>query len=211
MKKRAVVLGLGLGVSLLLAGCGQQQVSHHENHHGDAPTHQQAQSKQQNQSKQVVLSNSQPAQGSSSAATVNPHHVHLTTQQLGTLVALLKYPNWFKQGVAAGSMYYSDQPNTAPGSDLNGFSYVTANGDPTSYIYFQLQGENVVIKYVDASHADCVADAPMRTISVRLDTLINDYYNTKKKQDEVNGYANRLLPESQYGKNVDNQSQSTGD
>lgn len=211
MKKRAVVLGLGLGISLLLAGCGQQQVSHHENHHGDAPTHQQAQSKQQNQSKQVVLSNSQPAQGSSSAATVNPHHVHLTTQQLGTLVALLKYPNWFKQGVAAGSMYYSDQPNTAPGSDLNGFSYVTANGDPTSYIYFQLQGENVVIKYVDASHADCVADAPMRTISVRLDTLINDYYNTKKKQDEVNGYANRLLPESQYGKNVDNQSQSTGD
>ena len=211
MKKRAVVLGLGLGVSLLLAGCGQQQVSHHENHHGDAPTHQQAQSKQQNQSKQVVLSNSQPAQGSSSAATVNPHHVHLTTQQLGTMVALLKYPNWFKQGVAAGSMYYSDQPNTAPGSDLNGFSYVTANGDPTSYIYFQLQGENVVIKYVDASHADCVADAPMRTISVRLDTLINDYYNTKKKQDEVNGYANRLLPESQYGKNVDNQSQSTGD
>lgn len=211
MKKRAVILGLGLGVSLLLAGCGQQQVSHHENHHGDAPTHQQAQSKQQNQSKQVVLSNSQPAQSSSSAATVNPHHVHLTTQQLGTLVALLKYPNWFKQGVAAGSMYYSDQPNTAPGSDLNGFSYVTANGDPTSYIYFQLQGENVVIKYVDASHADCVADAPMRTISVRLDTLINDYYNTKKKQDEVNGYANRLLPESQYGKNVDNQSQSTGD
>lgn len=211
MKKRAVVLGLGLGIGLLLAGCGQQQVSHHENHHGDAPTHQQAQSKQQNQSKQVVLSNSQPAQGSSSAATVNPHHVHLTTQQLGTLVALLKYPNWFKQGVAAGSMYYSDQPNTAPGSDLNGFSYVTANGDPTSYIYFQLQGENVVIKYVDASHADCVADAPMRTISVRLDTLINDYYNTKKKQDEVNGYANRLMPESQYGKHVDNQSQSTGD
>ena len=51
----------------------------------------------------------------------------------------------------------------------------------------------------------------MRTISVRLDTLINDYYNTKKKQDEVNGYANRLLPETQYGKNVDNQSQSTGD
>lgn len=211
MKKRAVVLGLGLGISLLLAGCGQQQMSHHENHHGDAPTHQQAQSKQHNQSKQVVLSNSQPAQGSSSAATVDPHYVHLTTQQLGTMVALLKYPNWFKQGVADGSMYYSDQPNTAPGSDLNGFSYVTANGDPTSYIYFQLQGENVVIKYVDASHADCVADAPMRTISVRLDTLINDYYNTKKKQDEVNGYANRLLPESQYGKNVDNQSQSTGD
>ena len=211
MKKRAVVLGLGLGVSLLLAGCGQQQVSHHEDHHHDAQTHQQAQAGQHNQSKQVVLSNSQPAQSSSSAATVNPHHVHLTTQQLGTLVALLKYPNWFKQGVADGSMYYSDQPNTAPGSDLNGFSYVTANGDPTSYIYFQLQGENVVIKYVDASHADCVADAPMRTISVRLDTLINDYYNTKKKQDEVNGYANRLLPDSQYGKHVDNQSQSTGD
>lgn len=210
MKKRAVVLGLGLGVSLLLAGCGQQQVSHHENHHQDALTHQQIQSKQQNQSKQVVLSSSQTAQGSS-AATVNPEHVHLTTQQLGTLVALLKYPNWFKQGVADGNMYYSDQPNTAPGSDLNGFSYVTANGDPTSWIYFQLQGENVVIKYVDDSNGECVADAPMRTVSVRLDTLINDYYNTKKKQDEVNGYANRLLPESQYGKNGDNQSQSTGD
>ena len=212
MKKRAVVLGLGLGVSLLLAGCGQQQVSHYENHHGDAPTHQQAQSKQQNQSKQVVLSNSQTAQSSSSAATVNPHHVHLTTQQLGTMVALRTNPNWFKQGVVGGGMYYSDQPYSNPGDELNGFSYVTTNGDGTSSIYYQLQGENVVIKYLDTTtNADCLADAPMKTISVRLSTLINDYYNTKKKQDEVNGYADRLLPESQYGKNVDNQSQSTGD
>ena len=212
MKKRAVVLGLGLGISLLLAGCGQQQVSHHENHHGDAPTHQQAQSKQQNQSKQVVLSNSQTAQSSSSAATVNPHHVHLTTQQLGTMVALRTNPNWFKQGVVGGGMYYSDQPYSNPGDELNGFSYVTTNGDGTSSIYYQLQGENVVIKYLDTTtNADCLADAPMKTISVRLSTLINDYYNTKKKQDEVNDYADRLLPESQYGKNVDNQSQSTGD
>lgn len=212
MKKRAVVLGLGLGVSLLLAGCGQQQVSHYENHHGDAPTHQQAQSKQQNQSKQVVLSNSQTAQSSSSAATVNPHHVHLTTQQLGTMVALRTNPNWFKQGVVGGGMYYSDQPYSNPGDELNGFSYVTTNGDGTSSIYYQLQGENVVIKYLDTTtNADCLADAPMKTISVRLSTLINDYYNTKKEQDEVNGYADRLLPESQYGKNVDNQSQSTGD
>ena len=212
MKKRAVVLGLGLGISLLLAGCGQQQVSHYENHHGDAPTHQQAQSKQQNQSKQVVLSNSQTAQSSSSAATVNPHHVHLTTQQLGTMVALRTNPNWFKQGVVGGGMYYSDQPYSNPGDELNGFSYVTTNGDGTSSIYYQLQGENVVIKYLDTTtNADCLADAPMKTISVRLSTLINDYYNTKKKQDEVNDYADRLLPESQYGKNVDNQSQSTGD
>lgn len=212
MKKRAVVLGLGLGISLLLAGCGQQQVSHHENHHGDAPIHQQAQSKQQNQSKQVALSTGQKYQRSQSAQVVDPHNVHLTNQQLGTMVALRTNPNWFKQGVVGGGMYYSDQPYSNPGDELNGFSYVTTNGDGTSSIYYQLQGENVVIKYLDTTtNADCLADAPMKTISVRLSTLINDYYNTKKKQDEVNGYANRLLPESQYGKNVDNQSQSTGD
>lgn len=74
-----------------------------------------------------------------STPTNNSHN--LSTQQLGTLVALYQEPDWFKDGISDGMMWYGN------GSD--GFSYVTANGDPTSWLYFKRNGNDVTIKYVD--------------------------------------------------------------
>lgn len=191
-----MLAGVGAGISLLLAGCGSTTHQHVEReHHAKARTHHVVRQSSSSSVMSSAVSMSKTADGSSNQAA----NAHLTTQQLGTLVALLKEPNWFKQYVASGDMCYSDQPEPQDNNlGLGGFDYVTANGDPTSFLYFQQQGNNVVIKYVDMDGADCVADAPIKTESVPLSTLITDYYNTKKKRDEVNGYANKLIPESKH-------------
>lgn len=123
----------------------------------------------------------------------------LTSQQLGTLVGLYKAPDWFKGGLKGGTMWYGNSQNTPDiGSAFQGFDYITANGDPTSYLYYKQNGGNVVIKYVDPTNSQGVANAPIRTETIPLKRLINDYYNTPQKKQEVDGYANELKPEADF-------------
>ena len=126
-----------------------------------------------------------------STPTNNSHN--LSTQQLGTLVALYQEPDWFKDGISDGMMWY--------GSNSNGFSYVTANGDPTSWLYFKQNGNDVTIKYVDPKEGQSVAEASTTTKHVTVSGLIRDYYTNQSQKDEVNGYANKLKPESDYNDN----------
>lgn len=117
-----------------------------------------------------------------STPTNNSHN--LSTQQLGTLVALYQEPDWFKDGISDGMMWYGN------GSD--GFSYVTANGDPTSWLYFKRNGNDVTIKYVDPKEGQSVAEASTTTKHVTVSGLLRDYYTNQSQKDEVNGYANKL-------------------
>ena len=126
-----------------------------------------------------------------STPTNNSHN--LSTQQLGTLVALYQEPDWFKDGISDGMMWY--------GSNSNGFSYVTANGDPTSWLYFKQNGNDVTIKYVDPKEGQSVAEASTTTKHVTVSGLIRDYYTNQSQKDEVNGYANKLKPESDFNDN----------
>ena len=126
-----------------------------------------------------------------STPTNNSHN--LSTQQLGTLVALYQEPDWFKDGISDGMMWYGN------GSD--GFSYVTANGDPTSWLYFKRNGNDVTIKYVDPKEGQSVAEASTTTKHVTVSGLLRDYYTNQSQKDEVNCYANKLKPESDYNDN----------
>lgn len=126
-----------------------------------------------------------------STPTNNSHN--LSTQQLGTLVALYQEPDWFKDGISDGMMWYGN------GSD--GFSYVTANGDPTSWLYFKRNGNDVTIKYVDPKEGQSVAEASTTTKHVTVSGLLRDYYTNQSQKDEVNGYANKLKPELDYNDN----------
>ena len=126
-----------------------------------------------------------------STPTNNSHN--LSTQQLGTLVALYQEPDWFKDGISDGMMWYGN------GSD--GFSYVTANGDPTSWLYFKRNGNDVTIKYVDPKEGQSVAEASTTTKHVTVSGLLRDYYTNQSQKDEVNGYANKLKPESDSNDN----------
>ena len=121
----------------------------------------------------------------------------LTTQQLGTLVAIYQNPDWFKEGIKDDTMYYGTNDGSDSG-DVSGYSYVTANGDPTSWIYFKQNGNDVTIKYVDVKDGETVAEASMATKHVTVSGLLRDYYTNQSQKDEINGYANQLKPESDY-------------
>lgn len=126
------------------------------------------------------------------SSSINSPH-NLSTQQLGTLVALYQEPDWFKGGISDGMMWY--------GTNSNGFSYVTANGDPTSWIYFKRNGNDVTIKYVEPKDGQSVAEASTTTKHVTVSGLLRDYYTNQSQKNEVNGYANELKPESDYNDN----------
>lgn len=127
----------------------------------------------------------------------------LTTQQLGTLVALNKNPDWFKEYLNDGVMYYGTADSDYS-DGVRGYDYVTANGDPTSYIWFKRNGNDVTIKTVEPQGDQSVAEAPMVTKHVTVSGLLRDYYTNQSQKDEVNGYADQLQPESNYLDKINN-------
>ena len=92
----------------------------------------------------------------------------LTTQQLGTLVALLKNPDWFKAGVQNGEMYYGTHYGYGEVAD---YQYVTTQGDLTSYIWFKRKGNDVTIKMVESTEKQSVTGAPMTTTQVKTNRM----------------------------------------
>ncbi|MBB1099252.1 hypothetical protein H5R88_03880 [Limosilactobacillus sp. WF-MT5-A] len=118
----------------------------------------------------------------------------LTTQQLGTLVGLLKSPDWFKNGVQNGDMYYGTHYGYGEVSD---YQYVTTKDKLASYIWFKRKGNDVTIKMIEPDKNQNMAKAPMTTIHTTVTTLINDYYISEDQQDEVNTYADQLKAEPQ--------------
>lgn len=112
------------------------------------------------------------------------------------MVALYAQPDWFKEGVSGGDMCYGTDSKT-------GFSYVTANGDPTSWVYFKRDGDVVTVKYVHPEENQSVAETPTTVKHITVSGLKRDYYTNQSQQDEVNGYANQLRPESEYNDGKD--------
>ena len=206
MKKELIIGTIFLGCSAILAGCGNTT------HSTKAVTR--PQTVRQNIQKQ----NSTQPQTPSSAANQNSvtndpssntqsnvlsyDARHLSVQQLGTLICLLKDPDEFKgaDNGQPGGLYYGTVPQGSDyGQQFWGMDFLTTNGDPTSYLYFKPDGPNVIIKYVDDDGTTGgVANAPVKTESISIQRLVNDYYISQDQKNEVNGYANRIQPEQKW-------------
>ncbi|MBM6863035.1 Lreu_0056 family protein [Ligilactobacillus aviarius] len=205
MKKELIIGTIFLGCSAILAGCGNTT------HSTKAVTH--PQTVRQNIQKQ----NSTQPQTPSSAANQNSvtndpssnsqsdglsyDARHLSVQQLGTLICLLKDPDEFKDADNGqpGVLYYGTVPQGSDyGQQFWGMNFLTTNGDPTSYLYFKPDGPNVIIRYVDDDGTTGVANAPVKTESISIQRLVNDYYISQDQKNEVNGYVNRIQPEQKW-------------
>ena len=146
-------------------------------------------SKSPNQSTNSRKSSSAASSSSTSSRQSTPE---LNDRQVGTLLSLYYWPDYFKGLIGDSGIYYGDDQQ-----DGETYHYFTGNGDPTSVLLYRLDGDTITYKYVDASNADCVADAPVVTKTISLKRLINDYYNTSAKRAEVNGYVAKLKPLSE--------------
>lgn len=200
MKKTILSLGIICLGALTLAGCGNQNKVPQKT---AAPkTEQEVKKDTANESKtesDTQASDSDSVESSvataSSATTPNKQATNdpqVTPQQLGTMVAFLQWPDWFKSNLS--NMSYGVCPNNQTGllSAVNGYNFVTANGDPTSYLYYKKDGDTVTIKYIDPQGSQCVADAGFATRTVSYHNLLQDYYQNQNQKDEVNGDASQL-------------------
>lgn len=201
MKKGLIIGTVFLGCSAILAGCGTTT------HSAKAVTHPQTVQKdiQKNHQSTQPVSSSITATASSSNSQSNSLSYdarHLSGQQLGTLICLLKDPDEFKgaDNGQPGGLYYGSVPQGSDyGQQFWGMDFLTTNGDPTSYLYFKPDGPNVIIKYVDDDGTTGgVANAPVKTESISIQRLVNDYYISQDQKNEVNGYANRIQPEQKW-------------
>ena len=205
MKKEFVIGTVLLGCSAILAGCGSphpvKAVNHpqtvqkniQKNHHSTQPESSLT-TDDQSSATNDSASNSQ-SDGLSYDAR------HLSVQQLGTLICLLKDPDEFKDADNGqpGVLYYGTVPQGSDyGQQFWGMNFLTTNGDPTSYLYFKPDGPNVIIRYVDDDGTTGVANAPVKTESISIQRLVNDYYISQDQKNEVNGYANRIQPEQKW-------------
>lgn len=124
-----------------------------------------------------------------------PQNINLTTQQLGTLTCLYNRPAWFNAYINNDLWYGSINSNNnhTYKNNMIGYHYITAKGDPTSWLYYKKVGNNVIIKYINPNVYP-VSKAPMVQESIPINKLINEYYNTPNKKQQVNNYANQLQP-----------------
>ena len=146
MKKTILSLGIICLGALTLAGCGNHNKVPQKT---TAPkTEQKVKKDTDNESKSesdTQTSDSDSIESSvataSSATTTNKQATNdpqVTPQQRGTMVAFLQNPDWFKEHLQEGGMYYgTDNFKTTAGDEVAGYDFVSANGDPTSYIYYK--------------------------------------------------------------------------
>lgn len=91
IKKKILIAAMSL-TALALAGCGNSQSN--------------SQAKSSTSSSQSSSSNKAQEQSSS---TSTARESNLSPQQLGTLVALYQDPDWFKEYLKDGFMYYGTE------------------------------------------------------------------------------------------------------
>ena len=51
-----------------------------------------------------------------------------------------------KQYIGSDFFCYGPAGENPGGSETAGYSYITANGDPSSFVYYKIDGENVIYK-----------------------------------------------------------------
>ena len=108
---------------------------------------------------------------------------------LSTLVGLYQNANWFKENANSGHMLYG----VANGGVNKGYHFITANGDPTSWIYFKEDTNNnkMIIKYLDSTTDAAVANKQYVEKIVPINDLTS-IYDQETNATMISEYANKL-------------------
>lgn len=192
MKKTFLSLGI-IGLSTLaLAGCGNQQKKETKTDATPKTEH-----KVKKEKSAVTSSSDETSKASSEAessvssasSTTQANDPNVTPQQLGTMVGFLQSPDWFKEYLKDGTMYYgTNNPKQVVGRDeVAGYDFISANGAPESYIYYKKNGDTVTIKWVDTP-----MDSQMKSRTISYHNLLQDYYQNQDQKNEVNSDASQL-------------------
>ena len=191
----------------LLAGCGSSKSTSLSASSSESTTQTSTQKRSSTSKKSSSAKSTSSSEASQSTSSISDSSTKTSStatpakvddKTAGILLLLLVEPNWMKQYIGSDFFCYSPAGENPGGSDTAGYSYITANGDPSSFVYYKVDGENVTYKMWVPSASGDVAGGHFETKTVSLTTLENDYYVTQSQKNEVDGYVHQLNRESDY-------------
>ncbi|MEE6678708.1 Lreu_0056 family protein [Limosilactobacillus fermentum] len=202
--KKSVVIATALMSAFLLTACGSQSSSSSKQSSGQTSSKSVAKSSSSKKQSAASSSSSSLKQSASSSsnssakASSTAKTTKVDDKTAGVMLMLLVEPDYLKQYIGNDYFCYSPAGENSISDAMADYSYLTANGDPTSFLYYKVDGNTITYKMWMVSDSGSVADGHFETKTVSLSTLENDYYVTQSQKDEVNGYVSQLKSESDY-------------
>lgn len=196
--KKSIVITSALVSCFLLTACGSQSSSSKESSSTAAQSSTAKSSSKKSSHSDSQIQKASSSSGSSTTASSTAKTAKVDDKTTGVMLALLVEPDWFKEYIGNDFFCYSPAGENPISDAVADYSYLTANGDPTSFLYYKVNGDTVTYKMWIPSDSGTVADDHFETKTVSLSNLEKDYYVTQSQKDEVDGYVSQLRSESDY-------------
>ena len=196
--KKSIVITSALVSCFLLTACGSQSSSSKESSSTAAQSSTAKSSSKKSSHSDSQIQKASSSSDSSTTASSTAKTAKVDDKTTGVMLALLVEPDWFKEYIGNDFFCYSPAGENPISDAVADYSYLTANGDPTSFLYYKVDGDTVTYKMWEVSDSENVADGHFQTKTVSLSNLEKDYYVTQSQKDEVNSYVSQLRSEADY-------------
>lgn len=196
--KKSIVITSALISCFLLTACGSQSSSGKESSSTAAQSSTAKSSSKKSSHSDSQIQKASSSSDSSTTASSTAKTAKVDDKTTGVMLALLVEPDWFKEYIGNDFFCYSPAGENPINDAVADYSYLTANGDPTSFLYYKVDGDTVTYKMWEVSDSENVADGHFETKTVSLSNLEKDYYVTQSQKDEVNSYVSQLRSEADY-------------
>ena len=196
--KKSIVITSALMSCFLLTACGSQSSSSKESSSTAAQSSTAKSSSKKSSHSDSQIQKASSSSDSSTTASSTAKTAKVDDKTTGVMLALLVEPDWFKEYIGNDFFCYSPAGENPINDAVADYSYLTANGDPTSFLYYKVDGDTVTYKMWEVSDSENVADGHFETKTVSLSNLEKDYYVTQSQKDEINSYVSQLRSEADY-------------
>ena len=196
--KKSIIIISALMSCFLLTACGSQSSSSKESSSTAAQSSTAKSSSKKSSHSERQNQKASSSSDSSTTASSTAKTAKVDDKTTGVMLALLVEPDWFKEYIGNDFFCYSPAGENPISDAVADYSYLTANGDPTSFLYYKVDGDTVTYKMWEVSDSENVADGHFETKTVSLSNLEKDYYVTQSQKDEVNSYVSQLRSEADY-------------
>lgn len=196
--KKSIVITSALVSCFLLTACGSQSSSSKESSSTAAQSSTAKSSSKKSSRSDSQIQKASSSSDSSATTSSTAKTAKVDDKTTGVMLALLVEPDWFKEYIGNDFFCYSPAGENPISDAVADYSYLTANGDPTSFLYYKVDGDTVTYKMWEVSDSENVADGHFETKTVSLSNLEKDYYVTQSQKDEVNSYVSQLRSEADY-------------
>ena len=145
--KKSIVITSALISCFLLTACGSQSSSSKESSSTAAQSSTAKSSSKKSSHSDSQIQKASSSSDSSTTASSTAITAKVDDKTTGVMLALLVEPDWFKEYIGNDFFCYSPAGKNPISDAIADYSYLTANGDPTSFLYYKVDGvQDVGIK-----------------------------------------------------------------